>query len=306
MNKLTKLGLTAVAGSLVASSAYAGALDVSGSAKFTYKSQDEDEVTGNSFSMNQKIYFSGGGELDNGMSVSYGHTMATNAFSSQVVALDMGDAGTLGMSNSGAVGGMLAYQSVIPHSGEQVWDDMNNNDNGITSWNNLSDTNLIYYTNSVGDIGVNLAYNNRGKNGSSDHHGVATYSGVDGLTLGAGMGTQSGNTDTDMTTLFAKYTMGSITAAYQRTELDLSGSASDEESDSIGVGFAVNENLSVSVGRTEVDLGPGKTDEESTGVSASYTMGSMSITAISNSQDDVGGTGAAKDSYKEVTIGFAF
>jgi hypothetical protein len=32
MNKLTKLGLTAVAGSLVASSAYAGALDVSGSA----------------------------------------------------------------------------------------------------------------------------------------------------------------------------------------------------------------------------------------------------------------------------------
>ena len=210
------------------------------------------------------------------------------------------------MSNSGAVGGMLAYQSVIPHSGEQVWDDMNNNDNGITSWNNLSDTNLIYYTNSVGDIGVNLAYNNRGKNGSSDHHGVATYSGVDGLTLGAGMGTQSGNTDTDMTTLFAKYTMGSITAAYQRTELDLSGSASDEESDSIGVGFAVNENLSVSVGRTEVDLGPGKTDEESTGVSASYTMGSMSITAISNQQDDVGGSAGAKDRYKEITVGFAF
>ena len=43
MNNLKKLGLTAVAGSLVASSAYAGALDVSGTAKIEYKSQDDDE-----------------------------------------------------------------------------------------------------------------------------------------------------------------------------------------------------------------------------------------------------------------------
>ena len=306
MNKLTKLGLTAVAGSLVASSAYAGALDVSGSAKFTYKSQDEDEVTGNSFSMNQKISFSGGGELDNGMSVSYGHTMASNAFSSQVVSIDMGDSGVIGLSNSGANTGMIAYQSVVPQSGEQVWDDMNSNDNGITSFNNLSETNTIFYTNTFGDIDANLAYNNRGLNGSSDHHGVLVYNGIDSLMLGAGMGTQSGNTDTDMTTFFAKYTMGAITAGVQRTELDHSSTSADEESDQFGLAFAVNENLSVSVGRTDVDLGPGKTDEESTGVSASYTMGSMSITAISNTQDDVGGTAGAEDSYKEVTIGFAF
>ena len=45
MNNLKKIGLTALAGSLVTSAAYAGALDVSGSAKITYKSQDETEVT---------------------------------------------------------------------------------------------------------------------------------------------------------------------------------------------------------------------------------------------------------------------
>ena len=183
---------------------------------------------------------------------------------------------------------------------------MNSNDNGITSFNNLSETNTIFYTNTVGDVSANLAYNNRGLNGGSDTHGVLTYSGVDSLMIGGGMGTQSGNTDTDMTTLFATYTMGSITAGIQRTELDFSGTTADEESDQIGLAMAVNENLSISVGRTEVDMGPGKTDEESTGISASYTMGSMSVTAISNSQDDVGGTAGAEDSYKEVTIGFAF
>ena len=46
MIKLRKLGLTALAGSLVATSAYAGALDVSGGASVKYVSLDETEVSG--------------------------------------------------------------------------------------------------------------------------------------------------------------------------------------------------------------------------------------------------------------------
>ena len=138
MNNMKKLGLTALAGSLVASSAYAGALDVSGSAKMTYFANDDDEVTGNSFKMAKGITFSGSGELDNGFSVGYSYTMTNAAFSSQTVTLDMGDTGTVGISNSGAVAGMMAYASVVPNSGEQAWDDMNQNDNGITTFNNLS------------------------------------------------------------------------------------------------------------------------------------------------------------------------
>ena len=37
MNKLAKIGLTALAGSLVATSAFAGSMSVSGSAKVTYQ-----------------------------------------------------------------------------------------------------------------------------------------------------------------------------------------------------------------------------------------------------------------------------
>ena len=304
MNKLTKAGLTALAGSLVASSAYAGALDVSGSAKMTYFANDEDETTGNSFKMGKGITFSGSGELDNGFTMNYSYTMTNAAFSSQTISVDMGDAGTVGISNSGAAGGLIAYQSVIPNSGEQVWDDMNNNDNGITSWNNLSDTNSLFYKNSFGGFSVNLAYTDEGNTGASDEHGVVTYD-MGGITIGVGGG-EEGSTK-DMETYFVKYSMGNITAAYQRTNLDFTAAATaDEESDSIGIGVAVNEDLSISLGRTEVDLGAGNNDEESTGVSVSYTMGSMSITAISNSQDNTGGSASADDAYKELSVAFAF
>ena len=303
MNNIKKLGLTALAGSLVASSAYAGALDVSGSAKMTYFGNDDDEVTGNSFKMAKGITFSGSGELDNGFSVGYSYTMTNAAFSSQTVTLDMGDTGTVGISNSGAVAGMMAYASVVPNSGEQAWDDMNQNDNGITTFNNLSETNSVFYKNSFGDVGVNLAYTD--DTGGSDQHGVITYNGYDGLSIGIGGG-EDGETK-DMTTAFVTYSAVNVTVGVQRTEFDFAAQATaDETSTQIAIGMAVNENMSISVGRTEVDMGDGNSDEQSTGVSASYTMGGMSFTAIANTQDNTNGSATADDAYKELTVAFAF
>ena len=303
MNNIKKLGLTALAGSLVASSAYAGALDVSGSAKMTYFANDDDEVTGNSFKMAKGITFSGSGELDNGFSVGYSYTMTNAAFSSQTVTLDMGDTGTVGISNSGGIAGMMAYASVVPNSGEQAWDDMNQNDNGITTFNNLSETNSVFYKNSFGDVGVNLAYTD--DTGGSDQHGVITYNGYDGLSIGVGGG-EDGETK-DMTTAFVTYSAGNVTVGVQRTEFDFAAQATaDETSTQIAIGMAVNENMSVSVGRTEVDMGDGNSDEQSTGVSASYTMGGMSFTAIANTQDNTNGSATADDAYKELTVAFAF
>ena len=303
MNNMKKLGLTALAGSLVASSAYAGALDVSGSAKMTYFGNDDDEVTGNSFKMAKGITFSGSGELDNGFSVGYSYTMTNAAFSSQTVTLDMGDTGSVGISNSGAVAGMMAYASVVPNSGEQAWDDMNQNDNGITTFNTLSETNSVFYKNSFGDVGVNLAYTD--DTGGSDQHGVITYNGYDGLSIGIGGG-EDGETK-DMTTAFVTYSAGNVTVGVQRTEFDFAAQATaDETSTQIAIGMAVNENMSISVGRTEVDMGDGNSDEQSTGVSASYTMGGMSFTAIANTQDNTNGSATADDAYKELTVAFAF
>ena len=66
MNKLTKYGLTALAGSLVATSVSAGELGVSGSWSWSYDAGDSDEVTGNPFSMGDSVTFSGSGETDQG------------------------------------------------------------------------------------------------------------------------------------------------------------------------------------------------------------------------------------------------
>ena len=165
MNNIKKIGLTALAGSLVTSAAYAGALDVSGSAKITYKSQDETEVTGNSFSTGKGITFSGSGELENGFTMSYGYTMTDAAFSSTSVNIDMGDAGTIGVSNSAGQAGLPAYDSVIPTAGEEVWDDVDSDDNGIVTH---SKVNSVDYMGSFAGVGISAAYVNNGSGDSSD------------------------------------------------------------------------------------------------------------------------------------------
>ena len=68
MNKLTKIGVSALCGSLAAvASAHAGSMSVSGGATATYTS-NEGSVTGNPIGLSSGITFSGSGELDNGWS----------------------------------------------------------------------------------------------------------------------------------------------------------------------------------------------------------------------------------------------
>ena len=304
MNNLKKLGLTALAGSLVSSAGYAGALDVSGTAKMIYKSQDETEVTGNSFSTDKAITFSGSGDLDNGMTMSYTYTMTDAAFSSTSVMIDMGEMGSIGIGNSAGAAGLPAYDSIIPTAGEEVWDDVDTVDNGIVMH---SKVNSIDYIGSFGGFGISAAYVNDGSSSSSDGSFVLTYSGLmDGLEIGYGQGEDS--VDLDLETYYIKYSVGGLTAAIQRSELDAAGdTTSDEEGTGAGVSFAINENLSVSYGVFDVDFGgTSGVDEESDGVSASYTMGSMTIQGIANSTENVAGTAESDDSYKEVSIAFAF
>ena len=64
---LKKIGLTALAGSLVATSLVAGEMAVTGSASM--KVRHVSNSAGKAFSMGNQLEFTGGGELDNGMNV---------------------------------------------------------------------------------------------------------------------------------------------------------------------------------------------------------------------------------------------
>ena len=78
MNNIKKIGLTALAGSVVASSAMAAAVTASGSSSIGLTQVSGTQTTqstnaplgGNGWSMGNSVTFSGSGEMDNGMTVS--------------------------------------------------------------------------------------------------------------------------------------------------------------------------------------------------------------------------------------------
>ena len=310
MTNLKKLGLSALAGSLVATTGYAGALDVTGAAKVSYVSKDETEVTGNPFSMTRDINFAGSGEMDNGMTISYFQLLSAGSFSSSGLTLDMGDAGVLKLSNGTAGGhGISAYEDKMPTANEQVWDDLDGEANGLV---NISKANTLSYGTTLAGANVSVSYNpDAGSTTAESSRSVAVdFAPVDGAMVFYAMGDAAGTTQnngTDLWTAGGTYTTGAVTVGAQISNVDKAAANSDTERTHIAVSFAVNENLSVSTGMSTVEFeDTSKVDQEDTGFSISYTMGSMTIAAAANASDNAGGTNGTDDTHKEMSIAFAF
>ena len=64
MNKYGKIGLTALAGSLVAGSVSAATLSVSGGASLTFSGGDDKATQGNGWSMGDSVTFSASGDVN--------------------------------------------------------------------------------------------------------------------------------------------------------------------------------------------------------------------------------------------------
>ena len=302
MNKLAKIGLTALAGSLVATSAFAGAMSVSGSAKVSYVGGKGDSAA-NPASNSKGISFSGSGELDNGFTVSTGYTMTNAAFSSTYVSLDMGDSGTLHFMNGTSKAGIQKYQDMMPTAGEQVWDDVDTDDNGVVGTGNA---NAFGYE--VSAMGLTLSAS-MGKEAQGTDTSLVLVANdlMDGLSVGYGFGSNSvsATQEDDHTTVYATYTMGMATVGFQRSKIDKP--SADEERDAAAISLAINENMSVSYGVSTVDFETASlSDEESSGVSASYTMGGITIGAVFNNTDTVAGSAGTDKEFKEISVAFAF
>jgi len=309
MTNLKKLGLTALAGSLVASTAFAGSLDVSGAAKVSYNTGSNSgtgTTSGNPFSMTRDITFSGSGEMDNGMTISYFQMLSAGGFSSSGLTLDMGDAGSMTFMNGASGGhGISAYEDKVPTAGEQVWDDLDGEANGVLTGNK---TNKIGYGTSVAGANISVDYNKQEAGGSGKSLAV-DYAPMDNLMVFYAMSDEYAGTNAslDQSTFGGTYTAGALTAGLQITSIDSATAGSDTDRTHIGASFAVNEVLSVSFGMSTVDFeAAAKSDQEDSGFSASYTMGSMSLNASFNTSDNVGGTSGTDDEHKEIGLAFAF
>ena len=305
MTNLKKLGLTALAGSLVATTGYAGSLDVSGAAKVSYNSGDNGGTNGNPFSMTRDITFSGSGEMDNGMTISYFQLLSAGTFSSSGLTLDMGDAGTATFMNGTSGGhGISAYDDKMPTAGEQVWDDLDGEANGVLTGNK---TNKIGYGTSFAGANISVDYNKQQDGGSAKSIAL-DMSPMDGVMVFVGQSDEYAgvNASTDQVTFGGTYTAGAVTAGVQMTSIDKAAVNTDQDRTHIAASFAVNEDLSVSWGMSTVEFEGGSTDQEDSGFSASYTMGSLSLNASFNSSDNVGGTSGTDDEMKEIGLAFAF
>jgi len=338
MKTWKKAGLTALAGSLVATSAFAGAMTVSGSANLTYTgntgAQDSASAaalsTGNDgqrFGMTKSISFAGSGEMDNGWTVSLGTTFSNAAASAVGVTLDMGDAGSLDYEGGTSQRGAGKIKDMMPTADEDVGNGLDSN--GTASGGEVSGTITggaqgFHYSKAMDMVEIGVGYAPKGgattTNGASSGpgEGASTVSAyikidpMDGLEIGFGVGekgtaTAGDNAQTDdMDTMYASYVYGPVTLAYQVSNIDTYSTTADDEQTRWGVLYAVNDELSISYQDHVNDDSTTAVDEEATGVSMSYTVGSMTFKAHRNKGENLGNASTNASEHTELGVTFAF
>ena len=311
MNKLKKIGLTALAGSLVAGTVNAAEMSVSGSAGINFTGKDTSEVSGNGFTMGDSLTFSASGDVnDIGITLSYeldGQGAAVDTFDDHSITLDFGDAGTLVFAGHGGSSAMSARDDVMPTAKEEPWDVVTGADAGII--NGESGENMFNYKYShESGFMVQTAYLPSGTSMAESYQDFAVeYTGVDGLRIGVAMGESEATAGTEIEedTMFATYAMGGMTIGIQMSEFDTSASTGDTESTGYGISYQINDDLAVSYGAHSIEK-DGSEDQDSSAVGFSYTMGSMSISATMNKVDNVAHASASDlDSY-EAGVSFSF
>tara|TARA_Y100001970_G_scaffold281354_1_gene391932 strand:- start:545 stop:1477 length:933 start_codon:yes stop_codon:yes gene_type:complete len=310
MNKLKKVGLTALAASLVSVSAQA--VDISGGSSISYNGGN-DGVQGNPWSMNDSLTFSWGGELDNGFTVDMSFLLdnsdgaASQIFDNRTLKLGMGTGGDLtfwGQAGSGVVG---SFDDKTPNAYEESWNSADSPNQGHSA------SNMFYYTNALDAVTIHISHTPAGHMSSTEFGAVITA--IDGLELGVAMGDDeaTNNAVVENTIMYAKYTVGGATFGVQSNEADSEAANSDEEFTAWGVSYAVNEDMSVSYGQSKIDYeAVGTQSQEATGISASYTMGSMTLAGTVNDITNQGSaaTGAGNTTTNnetfEINLAFSF
>jgi len=123
MNKLTKVGLSALCGSLASvAAANAGTLEVIGGATATWTSLEGTE-TGNPLGMDSALTFKGSGELDGGQtfSLTLVHLDQVAGYSSGNITLNTNNLGKFVLSQKEGGQGIGGYDDKMPTAWEETW-----------------------------------------------------------------------------------------------------------------------------------------------------------------------------------------
>ena len=319
MNKMKKIGLSALAGSLVAMSATAGEMSVSGGTNI-YLTQGGANTKA-TFSMDNHVTFSGTTELDNGFEVTYSVEFDGDegdqgeGLDGNSIKVNTNGMGTVVFAGHGGSSAMSMMDDKTPNAYEEAWDGL---DSGTTAVviNGYSGNNMITYTSesfsgavfTVAWIPSEATASTGNKSTYVDYGVTITPEMVDGLSIGYAAGTTeiTAGTEVDESTMYATYAVGGLTVGYQSSEYDAPTSSASDDSTAMGISYAVNDNLSISYNEHTVDVGSSATDQESDGFSVSYTMGGITLAGHSNEMSSVNGVSGTDDEGYEINLSLAF
>ena len=327
---LKKIGLTALAGSLVATSLVAGEMAVTGSASMKVRHVDGGAANaGKAFSMGNQLEFAGSGELDNGLNVSLSFVLDQNDDSTTAGNAKSVNTGTPFDSHSVSIGsdalGTLTFHGEGGSSAQSAMDttaagDLWDNGYGITVAQDpkasATSDNMMFYTlpSLVDDLTVTASYTPKGANFDSSTAFGLSYAGVDGLSLNYAVG-EDNSTDAasvDVTTMKLSYAYGPISVGYSDTEYDGESTTTtvDQDVTSYNVSYTVSENISIAYGEDEIAQPNVTTDEDIkvSAITASYTAGGMTVSAMMGDADNMSHTTTATEdrSMWHLVASFAF
>jgi hypothetical protein len=336
MNKLTKLGVSALCGSLAGvSAANAGDLSVSGGIDMSWISLD-DANTGNPIGIGSNYTLKGSGELDNGWTVGLDILMKnSNAYSNTNVSVTVPSIGDFIISGGVSGTGIDRMDDMTPNVWEEAYG------TGLTTGINTvaggsGGAGIEFTPNMMPDgLTARLSYSpdasaahsaDKGASGGAVTSGSAydvtveatdAVHGMSGLTVYGGYAehSQSGATnydgDREEQTVGIKYAVGSFTLGYQWSEEDLGMSASEQqyENEGYGITFQINDDLSVGYNNYESkQTSTTNVTAEANSMQIAYSMGGASIRVAESSADNMAyQTGAAYDRDSTViSVSLAF
>ena len=309
---MKKIGLTALAGSLVASSVSAATLTATGSAGLSYTGGDEKKTQGQGWTMGDSITMSASGDVnDIGVTLSFeidnDDTGGGDVYDSHSIAFDLGDAGSLTFHGHGGSSAIGAKDDVMPTAYEEPWDVVTGAEAHVIGGAGGDNMFAYSYAHESGVTGT-ITYVNAADavtDVSSTSYGIE-YTGMEGLTIGYAQQDVEVTTNTkgDESTMYAKYAIGGFTVGIQMSENDME-TGNDYESTGIGISYQVNDDLAVSYGNHEIEeVSSGNPDQEAAAIGFSYTMGSLGIVGSLHDVDNI--DNSSTNSREAYNLGLTF
>jgi len=323
MNKLTKIGASALCGSLAAmSAANAGDLSVTGGVDMSWTSLPMESV-GNPIGIGSNLTFSGSGELDNGWTVALSVADTNKAvYSNTNVTVTIPGLGDIRIDQGTSGTGIDRMDDMTPN----VWEEAYGTGltTGIDTVSGVSGGTNIEYTPDMMPSGMTARFawspdaggSNAGDKGTAESSGSVLGAGwsatleasgdatAEGLTLYGGyaqvdvaQNSTTYNDDKEEITAGVKYAVGSFTLGYQysREETGAATTATKYTNDGYGVTFAINDDLSIGYNNYQSEqTSTTNVEAEASSIQIAYSAGGVSVRlADSTADNQVYATGAA-------------